>query len=364
MKEETSHFPCNHGDPSMPRSKTPKTGDSAGAGLFRRLGSLFADRQLLVQRIGAGISLALTVTVIAGLALGFRPLQARAAELRAAEPRVEFEWPPLAGKTSSRPDQPGGAPATWLNAEMRQQLESIALNHLTPDPFDDAGLASARNALAATGWFEEGQVALRRWPGGLVQIWGNWRLPVAVVRAGGRDRLIAAKGELLPPNYPPDRSGMKVIVGPRNDLPALGEPWLGGDVQAGLALLNYLHTSPGFEQVQAIDVSRFSTDKTLEIITELGNRIVWGGPVDSYSPGQAHPAVRRTRLAALFKDYGRIDTGRPKLDLRPEDSVYIHDAASAQAPASPSAPAIPNPTHAAALRSRAGSRTTAAADPR
>jgi hypothetical protein len=309
----------------MGRTKPDTDGEDRPLTRLQALKGLFADRERLVSRAGAVVSTALTITVVAGLAMGYGPLKQRAGELKTVEPRVEFEWPPLAGLTSARPEQAGGAPRTWLNGEMRLELEKTVAAKVTGDPFDDDSLEAARSELIKTGWFADGKVALRRWPGGIVQVWGNWRVPVAVVRAGGRDRLIASKGELLPPSYAPGRSGFKAIIGAHHEVPTPGEAWLGGDVQAGLALLTYLSTTPGYEQIEAVDVSRFASTKTLELVTDKGNRIVWGGPVETFSPGQAHPAVRRTRLAGLFKDYGRIDTGRPRLDLRPEDSVYIHD---------------------------------------
>jgi len=102
-------------------------------------------------------------------------------------------------------------------------------------------------------------------------------------------------------------------------------------VQAGLALLDLLRSLPGAEQIAGVDVGDYAHGRMLTLVTQAGNRILWGGPVDEFNPGQATPAVKLARLAEVYREFGRIDAGRAVLDVRLVDGVYIHDTAGVMA---------------------------------
>lgn len=284
------------------------------------------DRRRILAVASAVVSFATTAAVAATVVVGHGPLLVRAAELKKGEVKVAFEWPPLAGKKTSR--TASGEPATWLNAEQRRALEQIALTLLSGNPFDRACMDRTQKALRETGWFIDGPW-LRRHEDGLVVIAGRWRTPAAAVRTKAGDRLVSATGEPLPILYPVARSGMKVIAGVSAPEPAPGEKWTGGEVQAGLDLLNFLRPMPGFEQVASVDVSEFASHKRLSILTVTGGRIVWGAAPtrNGFAPGQAPPELKRERLAAVFRQFGQLDAGRPVLDVRSEDGVYTLDTA-------------------------------------
>lgn len=319
------------------KTKSEKT----GPGPLRRL---LSDRDRVVQAAGSAVSTAILLTVVTTLVVGYRPLVNRAAKLKSRQLQVAFDWPPLAGKKSSR--TASGEPATWMNPEQRRELEQLALKMLTGDPFDGASLKRTGEALKETGWFADGPW-LKRYENGVVLITGKWRSPVAAVRTkmdgapgGMADRLVTTEGELLPIAYPVDKSRMKVVVGVADAAPLPGEKWPGGDVQTGLALLTYLRGSPGFEQVAGVDVAELATQDRLSVMTDTGSRILWGGSPTAFNPGQAPPAVKRQRLAQLFTQTGRIDAGRTFIDARSEDGLYVQDdtaLAMAEAPAKPSA---------------------------
>ena len=135
------------------------------------------------------------------------------------------------------------------------------------------------------------------------------------------DYLVSAKGERLPPEYAPEASGLKVLIGPEHKIPAVGDAWLGGDVQAGLALLNCLRRAPEsqrediLDQARAIDISEYSHTKNLYIVTDTGSRILWGGEPGTFVPGQARDDIKLDRLARLIRDHGRIDASRDFLDI-------------------------------------------------
>lgn len=309
-------------------------------GALRRL---FADRQRLVQLAGSIVSAAILLTVLTTIVVGQQPLLTRAAKLKGRQLQIAFDWPPLAGKHTSR--TASGEPATWMNTEQRRELELLAIKMLTGDPFDGASLKRTGDALRETGWFADGPW-LKRYENGVVLITGKWRSPAAAVRTkmdgavgegGMADRLVTSSGELLPISYPLDRSKMKVVVGVTEPAPKLGEKWGGGDVQAGLALLNYLRAMPGYQQVSAVDVAEFAAHKRLSLLSDTGGRILWGGDPQEFNPGQAAPAIKRQRLAQLFSQTGRVDAGRTFIDARSEDGLYVQDdtaLAAADDPAS------------------------------
>ena len=261
------------------------------------------------------LSCAVLLAILVGLVVGREAMLREASRLKATPVRLEFRWPPLAvppGGVMHRAID--GVPNTWLDVKSRRALESLVLAELTGDPFDDQSLRTAQQKLMETGWFAE-QCTIRRDPDGVIRVEGQWREPVAAVRYGDFDYLVAYRGERLPAAYQPDASGLKAVIGPQMTPPKLGEPWIGGDVQAGLALLEFLRTMPFYHQVAAIDVSEYNARKRLLIITDRGSTIVWGGEPGNFHPGQARDDLKRTRLMRLFRESGRIDSGRDLLNV-------------------------------------------------
>lgn len=257
-------------------------------------------------------------------------MQAKAAHVQGTTPGVRFAWPPLAGFKSSEPPVAGAEPATWLNADLRSGLERTVLEKLGTNPFDRDALAAAHEAVAGTGWVRD-DLRLARDADGVVRVTGTWRVPAAAVRFENQDRLVTGGGELLPVAYRPDASGYRVLLGASERPPANGALWLGGDVQAGLRLLAALAGVPGAEQIAAVDVGDFSSSRSLVLVTDVGNRIIWGGPVDAFNPGQATAEAKLQRLATLYRERGRVDAGRAVIDVRLIDGVYIQDTARVMA---------------------------------
>lgn len=302
----------------MARAKDKETGRSGW------LKSLLARRSRILDVTVTVTSLAITAAALAGLTYARPAMLGQVSGLREARLSVAFDWPPLAGKATSR-SHGTGEPATWMNAQMRAELENLALRLLNGDPFDGRSLERTRDALRQTGWFAEGPW-LKRHESGLVVISGKWRAPAAAVRLGDKDRLVSAEGEMLVPEYPRGRSGLKTIVGADAPPSSLGEKWSGG-VQAGLSLLAYLRPMPGFEQIESIDVSEYNASRRLSILTRTGGRVVWGCAPGSFVPGQASAATKRERLAAINSTFGQLDAGRSLVDVRPEEGVYVQDDA-------------------------------------
>ncbi|MBY0261349.1 MAG: hypothetical protein K2Q20_03350, partial [Phycisphaerales bacterium] len=107
------------------------------------LSRLLADRPRLIAALSTATSILLLGTVVATLAVGLPQLRSRASEIRkAGRPvQVAFAWPPLAGQGPHRP--PASATTTtdhqtWVHAEMRRDVESVAQRLLSDDPVDTA----------------------------------------------------------------------------------------------------------------------------------------------------------------------------------------------------------------------------------
>src|SRR5690606_24456591 len=96
---------------------------------------------------------------------------------------------------------------------------------------------------------------------------------------------------------------------------AFGEPWPGGEVQAGVKLLALLSSRPWWGQVRAVDVSDYPHQKRLTIVTDREARIVWGAPPGEVVPGEQTDAVKLGRLDLLASTHGRIDAGKMALEI-------------------------------------------------
>ncbi|MCA3004901.1 MAG: cell division protein FtsQ [Planctomycetaceae bacterium] len=262
-------------------------------------------------------TLAITLVLLAGAAIGVvysrEALRHQVGRLKEAPVSVDINWPVI-----GPPSRPGEAPQTWMSPSIRGKIELAALNALNGDPTDGASLKAAADALMATGWFSAID-AVRRGPEGVVQIRGQWRAPVAAVRYLGRDHLVSAEGDLLPLDYSPGGSLLKIILNPSMAVPGQpGEPWLGGDVQAGLALLGYLQRTPFYSQVKGIDVAEYQGRKRLVIVTDTDNRVIWGVSPTEWTAAEPTPEEKLRRLMQLYqsREHGRrIDANMPVVDV-------------------------------------------------
>lgn len=247
--------------------------------------------------------------------------------------KVEFEWPLL--RNADGPTLPNGQPATWLSEPFRNQLLVMATTVLNDDPFDRNALERCGQAMLDSGWFKKVR-SIRRDRDGVVCIAGDWRAPAAAVRHDDRDYVVSREGELLPVDYKPGGSGLRVIVNPYAPPPTRpGEKWLGGDVQASLALLTQLQASPAYTQVAAIDAGAYVSKKRLEIVTDTGNRVVWGAAPGEFSPSEVSTQTKLGRLQFLISspDFGkRIDAGKPLVDIASPRDILI-DVSAQPSPA-------------------------------
>ncbi len=298
---------------------------SAGTALSIARGALSADGSSAFTRLAAWVTLA---AAVGALVVGRDAMQARAAGARSAPAVSQDAWPALA---------PGGGEndaTTWLPESVQRTLVAIVEGAISPDPFDVNSLETAHKALSATGWFREGPF-LRRGPGGVVRVEGEWRIPAAVVRTAARDARVASGGELLPVQYPSGGAWpLRVVRGAWASAPAdefgaprYGAPWVGGDVQGALALLGALRGTQAWKHVAAIDVSGFVQGRPLTILTTEGASVVWGSAPGAGAPGEQPDAEKLRRFVLLVKNPAWIAASRPRVELF-TPYVYLDDTAA------------------------------------
>lgn len=273
----------------------------------------------------------LVVSIVAASVLAHRPLERYVAQIRSAPVSVIFDWPTIIDPQTRKSE-------VWLPGAVQVELMQIASGSLTTDPFDRAALDMTRARLEATGWLRR-LTTLRREPGGIVRIAGEWRIPAAVVRRDGQDYLVARGGELLqlPRNTPLKPGSLFTVMNPFANPPsdrtgrlAYGKPWPGGDVQAAINLLADLHDIPGAAQIAGIDLSGYMKSGKLVIVTDRDSRIVWGSALDETAPGEVKPQVKKARLIEFVKTNGRIDAGQRRIEVYSQRPFVDETAAATE----------------------------------
>jgi hypothetical protein len=276
-----------------------------------------------VGRAASVTTVLLLLAAAGGLVVGYRAMESRVGQVKSGPVRVEFNWPPLAGQPATLPD---GKPNTWLSEPFRRQLVMLAQTVLSENPFDRSSLERCHLALMDSGWFRQIKL-IHRSNDGVVRVEGDWRAPAAVVRFEDVDYLVSADGERLPVEYKPDASRMRVVTNPYKGPPErFGEKWIGGDVQAALKLLAHLQTTGAYAQVTGVDAGQYVASKKLVILTDQGNRVVWGAAPGEFAASEPATEVKMKwlTLLATSPDFGRrIDAGKPVIDLTNPRGIMI-----------------------------------------
>lgn len=252
-------------------------------------------------RIGAVTLIAATLIL---WILGSDKLQARVAEIRATEPTVEIVLPRWADPAKSTVEP-------FIEETMRE-FESFARDRAGTDPFDHEALQNIQTALADTGWFYSGPT-VRRTPGNVIRISGDWRSPAAIVEHLGQRHLVGldAIHMRLPIAVAPPLEYL-TIANPYAGPPPFGELWTGGDVEDALTLLSYLadHARSGssfrtqdLEQIAGVDLRGYveAGARSIRLKTQRGATLVWGSVPRSEGPlpGEIDYRTRLERVAMI-----------------------------------------------------------------
>ena len=205
-------------------------------------------------------------------------------------------------------------PATNFNDSRTPSLAAIADNG---SPLQADGLLEAAESLSATGWFE--QVQQVRWLNdNSIAVMGTYVVPVAAVRTRAGDVLIDSMGRRLPITYEAGYAPLPIIKNPSQPTPrGFGTAWPGGEVQAGLALLQLVQDQEWFRDVDSIDVGRYSREEILGMRTSTCT-ITWGRPPNETTVQEVPTQQKLDYLDYLHRQYGAIDApcGGGELDIR------------------------------------------------
>jgi hypothetical protein len=193
---------------------------------------------------------------------------------------------------------------------------------VTGDPFDRQSLGRAAEVLAASPWVQRVHRVSRR-PGGVIEVSATYRQGTALVRTRSGAHLIDAAGVRLPFSYTASEAkatGLAMILGVQQPMPAAGKAWEGEDLAAGLKLAACIVGQSWFGQVAGIDVSnhggRISDRRAhLRIVTAINGEgeplnpagIDWGRPPGEERFFEPTAAWKLRRIATEFAKHGRLD---------------------------------------------------------
>lgn len=223
---------------------------------------------------------------------------------------------------AARPDGPlhvvfADRPA-WMTDGDLSPLAELVETPLLCSPMDRSGLAAAREALMASGWFEEIK-QVRRSAIDEVTIEATWATPFAVIREDGYDHLVDTRGRLLPRCY---RAGwaprsLLRIEGARQPRPmTYGTPWPGEDLASAMTLARLIDDQPWRAQVAWIDLTGVPQDGCLRLRTERNCALKWGRAPGREGAAEVPARQKLDYLGWLYTHHGRIDAGcEDQLDL-------------------------------------------------
>ena len=210
----------------------------------------------------------------------------------------------------------------WFD-ETRQQQVSARVASAVGDlsTIDQSRLSRARDAMLSTGWFDDiSQISLADGGGFLVD--ATFLRPFAIVRHGDFDFLVTPEGRLMPMDWPaghrPATPHYVALLGAANAAPpAIGDAWKGSDVAAGLELARAISSQPWFELVSGIELSRYSSENALVLVTRDGGHVIWGRAPDDRTVAEVPTETKLSTLDYLYRSTQRIDSGGGRtLDLR------------------------------------------------
>lgn len=223
----------------------------------------------------------------------------------------------------------------WMSDSLAAQIIDSVQPTKPSDPLEHATLRTEAATLAANPWVREVKSVRRTYqygPGDVVLINCEFRAPVALVHWQDAYWYVDADGvrlpdaltvqqvrQLLPAGKTP---AFRVIEGVAHVPAAIGKPWPGGDVQAGIELIALLDGKSFADQIAKIDVSNLGgrispNDSQINLITRYGTEIRWGQPPSSKAFFVEQRVDRKLSVLAEAREQtGRVDMNMPWIDLR------------------------------------------------
>ncbi len=217
----------------------------------------------------------------------------RAKQISTANLRVTFNSPPI-----------------WIDDSLLQELQDVARIHLSQTAVGRDGLIKTVDALESTGWFHE--VMQVQWVNeSEAVIDGSFLIPYAKVMDSEGIVYIDVQGRRLP-----TRVGK--IVKPKYHFITLSQPcfyrpqragmqWTGDDILSALNLLKLLYDKPWATQIKTIDLSTWTQDGSLTLLTDTPSKLIWGSAPNEERRLEALASDKISRLNWLFNNFGSVD---------------------------------------------------------
>lgn len=239
-------------------------------------------------------------------------------------------------------------PPAWMNDDLRARIVQIATPVTPRTSIDPKEVREIADILAAEPWVKKVHQVRRIYgekPGDTLEIRCDFRAPVALVQDGGWFWMVDAEGVKLPERFVKDelsrvavgkgleKMQLRVVTGVHNPAPQAGEKWVGRDLEAGLELSRLFFDKPFMNDIAVIDVNGVDpvapnaigarNEVVLHTRYTPSTQIRWGAPIQQAGFSVEVSALQKLKtLEQLYTDYGRLDAGRPWIEIRYDRVVY------------------------------------------
>lgn len=205
---------------------------------------------------------------------------------------------------------------------LRGRADTVMVERMEPvldGSWTDPALCErAAAAISDVGWVSAVRW-IRRGGDGVLRVYCSYRLPYALINAGGTFYAVDRTGVRVPGEYGYDASFV-LLDGIHGSPPAEGALWPGEDVQAALRLAEVIRDEPYARQITGIVVSNFAgrlnpNQSHVSLATDrAGGRVHWGSaPGREIEENSVHEKLEILR--ANFSRSGRVDAGHTVIDV-------------------------------------------------
>ena len=94
-----------------------------------------------------------------------------------------------------------------------------------------------------------------------------------------------------------------------------GKPWMGGDVQASIRLIETLRADRDFDRVIGVELAGYLQTGHLTLLTDAGCRIVWGSAIGAVAPGEVAMEKKLANLRDILSQ--RLDARHQRIEIYP-----------------------------------------------
>lgn len=280
------------------------------------------------------VHLCIAVLYVGGLSAGFYFLKQH------VDKRLTFSNTPPRLVLKNRP--------AWMSDFLAEQIIRSTRPIGAHSSFDHQLLVDVSHMMQSSPWVRSVREIRRAYtarPGDTIEVDCDFRAPIALVKWKDYYWLVDQDGYKLPEQFtadqiervmidPTGKRQIRVIEGVATAPVQTGRKWPGEDLAAGLKLAMSIGSQPWSNSIVTIDVSNFAgrvdpREAQLSLLTNLHTQIKWGQPLGaSKSFFVEVPDQRKFQmLTQVQKEYGRVDGGRPWIDIRFDRITYPSETA-------------------------------------